>query len=780
MTEAPEIRITPEIPNFHESVGLQARILISPEALNPEKAIQDPAIEIKDRVPPEVEEIIEKKSVDLRTKYWEQRQAEGERLSSNQQVVIWAQESSSAINHGANREHRKHLSLLLNHVLGTDLDYSDHELTSDNMKTLYNIYFKKDSREGVSGFTQFKKDILDAYEGDFDKLEDDIASIQWISTMFGIDIGDKKLFLSEIIAQAVYAEAEVRKDKDGFIQRANQNNKVNNLNNHETELLEYIYEPRTKTETVPPPPVTAPSNGTTLDEIKKNLKKKRERTEPLSTEEFRQMQEMQNRLEKGTQLNYVTYQETERGRYRLVEDPEQLRVEKSVSVNTEFKPGDKPEDVNIVPTLNLSFSPNASAEKIYISIYSPEVYKNMFKGTWDKGYIFHALVLSNEARQTFFKKAKDDEDIIISIDPNSEDVVTVIIEDETYHLKAEEQPDGSVAYINPEFNIKIIAQSSYQKFMNKNRVVTMEMSDTEVAVENPSDGNDEILIPGGERIRILTRHFDKLPVSLLEAFDKNQDALGIRIDGKYISAVVADGVSGTALPQITARQAVKSALSLMKEDGFNIQTAVYHIYKSFQGIDIPTMITEERRRLILALKKLKSQESSPGKILNLSNQEQLLRDLQQREKISATTLALARYNRETKKLECAVNSDAMVFIYHSSSGKVEKITQERGKAQLSFEPDRMASQTEMQQYRVVRQDMQLTAGDVVIVASDGLENSGIKIEEVLPEIVRDKPENKRLDIFIRDTVKEKLKTGGSNPGEGSVHDDVSMIVFQVE
>jgi len=240
---------------FIEMVGLQVRLALGSESLDPSKDIgKIDKNRLGEEIAHDTTQKIEVKSVGLRKSYWEERREN----EFSAQLASWKKETVSLLSNDQNKDKVGVLSHL--EKMGIDFNaFDDHQA-----QTLYDRYFRKDGDGKIGGFNKFKADVISSYTSedgvvDYERLNQDLPVIEWFSTIFGIDEGEKEKFLSEIITQSIAAEARVKAEVDKFTDEVNEekdgHSRGDRLTTHEKELLSYLNNT--------PLPATQPEEKTT-------------------------------------------------------------------------------------------------------------------------------------------------------------------------------------------------------------------------------------------------------------------------------------------------------------------------------------------------------------------------------------------------------------------------------------------------------------------------------------------------------------------------------------
>lgn len=250
---SPDKVASPELVKFHEGlIGLQARMLIGGEALNPTK-LDLPAV-TKDALGK-----IETRNYSpfVAASMRERRQVTKTKQESINDFVALIENSKSFFKD--DREGKGWNELFLK--LGIDTQ----NFTAQQAETFYNKYFYQEKSQ--SNIKQFIQDTVAVYKKpdgkiDYQKLKQNLEGVQWLANLFG-------KISSEIISQLVDAEVKLQTQPDTFIQQANETKdntlRVNNLLPKEKELLAFLHGTKPTVQPTPTQPQPAhPRRGKEL------------------------------------------------------------------------------------------------------------------------------------------------------------------------------------------------------------------------------------------------------------------------------------------------------------------------------------------------------------------------------------------------------------------------------------------------------------------------------------------------------------------------------------
>lgn len=228
---------SPERIQYQEGlVGLQARLLIGGEALNPNKLNLSPVtnealgnFEARNYSP------FNTASTGERKDYWEGK----ENNDFQQQKTRWVSNIVSLFDTNksffSQDQEGKEWSELFSKI-----GINTQSFTQQNAEALYNKYFSGEKK--TSNIKKFISDIVSAYRKpdgkiDYQKLKKNLNCVQWLAHIFG-DIS------SEVVSQLLDAEVKLQTQPEELINKANQQEKnalrLNNLLPKEKELLAFL------------------------------------------------------------------------------------------------------------------------------------------------------------------------------------------------------------------------------------------------------------------------------------------------------------------------------------------------------------------------------------------------------------------------------------------------------------------------------------------------------------------------------------------------------------
>lgn len=245
---ATETRPTVEQPLSHEPlqpyesrVGLQTRLLLGGEALNPDKTdlpevAKDAllAFETRDYG------IFQDASTAERKAYWQGK----ENNEFAGQKAAWIQSTVTTFtNEQTQQFFQSQQGRAWSEIFGR-LGISTQSFTNQNAEQLYTRYFE----HGKSDIKKFVQDVVRT------GANTDLSAIQWLANIFGSNS-------SEIVAQLIDAEIKLQTQPDVLIQEVNREKRINNLQPREKELLDFLSPHRVTQEeqNIPPIEQTVPN-----------------------------------------------------------------------------------------------------------------------------------------------------------------------------------------------------------------------------------------------------------------------------------------------------------------------------------------------------------------------------------------------------------------------------------------------------------------------------------------------------------------------------------------
>jgi len=234
----PDIKRSPEIPAYTEGlVGLQARLLLTGTALNPENTTitQITPDQIKN-FPERDYSAYHKVSRNERKEYWNKQKPES---TFSAQYEDWASSNTALFTKESSAPILERLTTL-QAATGINLK----AFSREEADKLYKKYFSSSSvdKDGSpSNIKLFVNDVLSSYVKDntfdYTKLKEDLPAIQWLSNLFG-ETG------SELVVQLIDSEAKLLlKDKsEELVKQANEQDRINHLDEDEKRILKYIWD----------------------------------------------------------------------------------------------------------------------------------------------------------------------------------------------------------------------------------------------------------------------------------------------------------------------------------------------------------------------------------------------------------------------------------------------------------------------------------------------------------------------------------------------------------
>jgi len=261
MTETETIIPSPErIPQRSEMIALHTRMAISGEALNPEKKLEE---EIKKENLGNLDQTITAAangSTRERDEYWKRRWQEmtasdssltslDEKQKLEKQKEVWR--SLMIERFKAERNQSLVKKLRARGIIG---GISFEEFTQETASQIYQRYFEAQSQQQTevviikdakqekivipSNVNQFIDDIILAYQGNLEAIEQDLDAIVWYAGIFGNKMANK--VIAEIIRAKLILADETKKQQ--LIQEANTNDRRNNLTPQEKDYCQWLFE----------------------------------------------------------------------------------------------------------------------------------------------------------------------------------------------------------------------------------------------------------------------------------------------------------------------------------------------------------------------------------------------------------------------------------------------------------------------------------------------------------------------------------------------------------
>jgi len=264
-----------------EMVALHTRMAVSKEALNPETKLE----EIKEENLSNLDQTIiaaANSSTRERNAYWERKWQEiassdsslaslDERQKLEKQKEVWRNLMVERFK--AENNQPLVAKLKAKKTIG-GINFEE-EFSEETTAQIYKRYFegqKKEDQEEVlvakdgqqeklaipSNLNQFIDDVIEAYQGNLDAIEEDLEAIVWYAGIFGNQMANKVIF--EIIRTKLIMANETKKQQ--LIQQANANDRRNTLTSTEKDFCQWLWEgsgmERKTITTSPPPPTTSP------------------------------------------------------------------------------------------------------------------------------------------------------------------------------------------------------------------------------------------------------------------------------------------------------------------------------------------------------------------------------------------------------------------------------------------------------------------------------------------------------------------------------------------
>lgn len=199
---------------------------------------------------------------------------------------------------------------------------------------------------------------------------------------------------------------------------------------------------------------------------------------------------------------------------------------------------------------------------------------------------------------------------------------------------------------------------------------------------------------------------------------KDEDSVAIeKIASGVFSIAVADGVSGTVLPQLASRTAVRTAVEAMRsttpsQDIFRL------VNERLRRFDTDSMIN---KRLVGVRAAALKQHNAWIADIAVNK----LDKLRQAGSIANTTLAAVRYERSAGKINMAIKGDSSVVIFKTDGTFVAYNDPDNHQLRYSKDPN----QPHQASGDIVK-EVSVQSGEVVLVCTDGV------TKEALSEISR--------------------------------------------
>jgi hypothetical protein len=270
------------LPKRAEMVALHTRMAVSKEALNPEKKLEE---EIKPENLGNLDQTIiaaANSSTRERNAYWERKWQEmvssnsslaslDERQKLEKQKEVWRKLMVERFK----TENNQPLVAKLKAKKAIGGINFEEEFSEETAAQIYTRYFEgqkqgdqeevlvaKDGRQEKlvipSNLNQFIDDVIEAYQGNLEAIEEDLEAIVWYAGIFGNQMANKVIF--EIIRTKLILADETKKQE--LINQANANDRRNTLTPTEKDFCQWLWEganmERKTITTSPPPPTTTP------------------------------------------------------------------------------------------------------------------------------------------------------------------------------------------------------------------------------------------------------------------------------------------------------------------------------------------------------------------------------------------------------------------------------------------------------------------------------------------------------------------------------------------
>jgi hypothetical protein len=249
------------LPTRAEMVALHTRMAVSGEALNPETKLED----IKEENLGNLEQTIKaaaNSSTRERNAYWERKWQEMASSDSSlasleeaqkleEQKKIWRRLMVERFK--AENNQPLVAKLKAKKTIG-GINFEE-EFSEETAAQIYKRYFegqKQGDQEEVlvikdgqqeklvipSNLNQFIDDIIEAYQGNLEAIEQDLEAIVWCAGIFGNQMANKVIF--EIIRTKLILANETKKQE--LIQQANANDRRNTLTKTEKDFCQWLWE----------------------------------------------------------------------------------------------------------------------------------------------------------------------------------------------------------------------------------------------------------------------------------------------------------------------------------------------------------------------------------------------------------------------------------------------------------------------------------------------------------------------------------------------------------
>ncbi|QQG44223.1 MAG: hypothetical protein HYW86_05185 [Candidatus Roizmanbacteria bacterium] len=243
---APDALKIPERLQFKKGlIGLQSRLLLGGQALNPDHDMPDldenslsVSLVVREQT---TYKYLSTASTRERKDYWRGQNVQG----FEAQKKLWLEQTTSAFQ--TSKEYFNNAGW---DKFFEKIGINSQQFTINDAENLYSTYFQGDNK--ASQVQTFISKVVQAYADgqniDYEKLKQDLPAIKWIAKIFG---GTS----SEVLTQLIDAEVKVQKTdlRQAFITQVNEKtqvetqekSKINRLTDEEKRLLTFVWNGRT-------------------------------------------------------------------------------------------------------------------------------------------------------------------------------------------------------------------------------------------------------------------------------------------------------------------------------------------------------------------------------------------------------------------------------------------------------------------------------------------------------------------------------------------------------
>ncbi len=269
-------------------------------------------------------------------------------------------------------------------------------------------------------------------------------------------------------------------------------------------------------------------------------------------------------------------------------------------------------------------------------------------------------------------------------------------------------------------------------------------------------------------------------LGIITGVAKAEDAIGIRDSSKILFFAVADGVSRTICPKVASRVAVETSLLQMQQDK-PLSDIFPMVQNNLSGINIQEMAQKEIDALIAKVKQ--AQQSPPTQTspqpsgpvtsyreLNSDsmNLDRLLR-LQNENALASTTLALARYTKETGRVELALKGDTSAMVIRAD-GTMHVHKNTNNSSQIHYYPTQQPY--EYKQGAEQFKEIVLQPNDILVVFTDGVDRLRSPFESIVKTAIEKiSPISHRYNGLTQAIYNKIVENG-------ELDDDVSVVILQ--